>query len=133
MSQGLWAACLAMALLYFLFMYLPVSTQAPDRPDSPGAYRKTREIQNIIDYYYLGEYQEELLTDYMYLGLVTGLGDPYSAYYTEEQYEELRKSQEGSYTGWGSPFRRRRRTKVSMWWSVWRILRRRRPAYFREM
>ncbi len=98
---GAVAACLAMALLYFLFMYLPVSTQAPDRPDSPGAYRKTREIQNIIDHYYLGEYQEELLTDYMYLGLVTGLGDPYSAYYTEEQYEELRKSQEGSYTGLG--------------------------------
>ena len=37
----------------------------------------------------------------MYLGMVAGLEDPYSVYYTREQYEELQKTQEGSYTGIG--------------------------------
>ena len=98
---GAAAACLALALLYFLFMYLPVRTESPEKPDSLSAYRKVKEIENLIEHYYLEDYEEQQLTDYMYLGLVTGLGDQYSTYYTEEQYEELKKSQEGSYTGLG--------------------------------
>lgn len=98
---GAAAACLAAGLFYFAVMYLPVPRENPDRPDTLEAYRKTREIETLIEKYYLGEYDEQQLTDYMYLGLVTGLEDRYSTYYTEEQYEELRKSQEGSYTGLG--------------------------------
>lgn len=98
---GAAAACLALAFLYFTFMYLPVRTESPGSPDSLSGYRKVKEIENLIQRYYLGDYDEGKLADYMYLGLVSGLEDQYSTYYTEEQYEELKKSQDGSYTGLG--------------------------------
>ena len=99
--SGIVTACLIMAAAYFLFMYLPFQVKAPSQPDSLGAQKKVKEIERIIDRYYLGEIDRQKQTDYMYLGLVAGLEDPYSTYYTKEQYAELQKSQEGVYTGIG--------------------------------
>lgn len=38
----------------------------------------------------------------LYAGLLAGLKDPYSTYYTAEQYKELNTSNEGSYVGIGA-------------------------------
>ena len=51
--------------------------------------------------YYLGDVDEQQMTDYMFLGLVAGLGDRYSTYYTEEEYEQIQRSQNGEYEGIG--------------------------------
>ena len=99
--SGIAAAFLIFAAVYFLFMYLPFQAESPSRPDSLGAQKKVKEIQRIIERNYLGEIDQQKQTDYMYLGMVAGLEDPYSVYYTREQYEELQKTQEGSYTGIG--------------------------------
>lgn len=99
--SGIVTACLAAAVIYFLYMYFPFQTASPGRPDSLGAQKKVKEIERIIEKYYLGEIDQQQQTDYMYLGLVAGLEDKYSTYYTKEQYEELQKSQEGVYTGIG--------------------------------
>ena len=97
---GVLTACMAIAFLYFLAMWLPLGG-SPSKPDSIQSQRKIKEIQRLIDKNYLGEVDEQKQTDYMYLGLVAGLGDPYSTYYTEEEYESVKKEQEGSYVGIG--------------------------------
>ena len=46
-------------------------------------------IQEIINQYFLYDEDLEQVEDYVYIGMMAGLGDPYSAYYTEEDFEEL--------------------------------------------
>lgn len=55
-----------------------------------------------IDMYYDGEYELEDLYNYAYYGLVSGLGDPYSAYYTENDYISLAEKTNGSFVGIGA-------------------------------
>ena len=83
-------------------MYLPFQAESPSRPDSLGAQKKVKEIQRIIERNYLGESDQQKQTGlHVTWGMVAGLEDPYSVFYTREQYEELQKTQEGSYTGIG--------------------------------
>ena len=63
--------------------------------------QKAKEIENLIDTYYLDETDTETLEAYIYKGLTAGLGDPYSAYYTAEEYQEVSESIEGMYRGIG--------------------------------
>ena len=51
---------------------------------------------------YLDEKDESSLREGLYAGLLAGLKDPYSTYYTAEQYKELNTSNEGSYVGIGA-------------------------------
>ena len=44
---------------------------------------------------------EDELAEGLYAGLLYGLGDPYSRYYTAEEYEQETTSTEGSYVGIG--------------------------------
>src|SRR5699024_693710 len=53
------------------------------------------------DEVYVGEKDEEALAEGMYRGLLSGLGDRYADYYTEEEFQELATSQEGYYEGVG--------------------------------
>lgn len=62
---------------------------------------KLRALEKVIDTNYLEEKNEEDLAEGMYAGLLYGLGDPYSCYYTAEEYEEENTSSEGSYVGIG--------------------------------
>ena len=55
----------------------------------------------MIDSKYLGEKDEEKLAEGIYTGLLYGLGDRYSAYYTAEEYEEENSETEGVYEGIG--------------------------------
>ena len=97
---GVLTACLAMALLYFIVMLVPLNT-TPGTPDSIQTFKKVKEIERLIEKNYLGEVDEQTQTDYMFLGLVAGLEDRYSTYYTKEAYEEIKRAQTGSYVGIG--------------------------------
>lgn len=58
-------------------------------------------LERMIDEYYLEDKDEEQLAEGVYTGLLYGLGDPYSRYYTAEEYKEENTSTEGSYVGIG--------------------------------
>ena len=65
-----------------------------DRQNSKNAVNdesmeKAKLIEEIIDEKYTGEVDKELMEADMYKGMMVSLGDPYSAYYTAEEYEEL--------------------------------------------
>ncbi len=63
---------------------------------------KTDTLKSIIDTYYYEDVDNEALEDGIYKGLVSGLGDPYSTYYTKEEYEEMMDDSVGIYYGIGA-------------------------------
>ena len=64
--------------------------------------QKLNYLKNLIDEEYLDKKDEDSLREGLYAGLLSGLKDPYSTYYTAEQYKELKTSNEGSYVGIGA-------------------------------
>lgn len=63
--------------------------------------QKLAYLERLIDVNYLEESEEEELSEGLYTGLVYGLGDLYSNYYTADQYESQSSSTEGVYVGVG--------------------------------
>ena len=62
---------------------------------------KLEEIQTLMEAYYLDDIDSEQVENYLYKGAVAGLGDIYAAYYTEEEYQSMIDSTNGSYYGIG--------------------------------
>ncbi|MCR4717544.1 MAG: PDZ domain-containing protein, partial [Lachnospiraceae bacterium] len=62
---------------------------------------KIRQLKSVISAYYLDDADDQKLEEGIYKGLVKGLDDPYSVYYTEEEYKELQEDVEGTYVGIG--------------------------------
>lgn len=58
-------------------------------------------LNSYIDEYYLDEKDDENIEEYVYKGLVAGLGDPYSTYYTKKEFEDMMESTSGIYSGIG--------------------------------
>jgi len=71
------------------------------KPGSEFAQKKVESIDRLIQDYYLYDVDETKLTESMYAGLVDGIEDPYSCYYTKEEYEIVNESTEGHYKGIG--------------------------------
>ena len=66
---------------------------------------KLAQINAYIDKYYLwDDYKKDELVDNAYRGYVAGLGDPYSAYMTKEEFESYETSALGTYSGIGVTF-----------------------------
>lgn len=64
--------------------------------------RKTGEIEALINAYYLDEIDAQQIEDTLYTGMVAGLDDPYSVYYTQEQLESMEEATSGEYSGIGA-------------------------------
>ena len=67
------------------------------------SYSKLDVLQKYIDTFYLDsdEVKKEDLANGIYKGYISALGDPYSQYFTKEEYEELMESTSGEYKGIG--------------------------------
>lgn len=63
---------------------------------------KIRELIGQIDLYYYEDVNADDLSDGLYKGLFEGLKDPYSVYYTKEEYESMMASTSGTYYGVGA-------------------------------
>lgn len=61
-------------------------------------------LETYIRNYYLEEVDDKNLEDYLYYGIVASLGDPYAAYYNEEETQSMRDSSSGNYCGIGAVF-----------------------------
>ena len=72
-----------------------------DHAVNQESVQKAKAIENLIDKYYLDKIDNDELESYLYKGLMAGLGDPYSTYYTAEEYKELTEDTEGVYRGIG--------------------------------
>lgn len=63
---------------------------------------KLEYIENLLKVVYYEDVEDEELEKGMYEGLVTGLGDPYSCYYSEEEINEMYSEWSGNYEGIGA-------------------------------
>lgn len=64
-------------------------------------YAELDEIWQIVEQYYYQEPDTQAMLDGAEMGLLYGLGDPYTYYYTPEQYAQLWADDEGEYAGIG--------------------------------
>lgn len=77
-------------------------TDAAFSEDSRETRKKTSEIEDLIqDKFYFKEDPEKREEGY-YDGLMQGLDDPYSVYYTPEEYQKLQEDDGGQYVGIGA-------------------------------
>ena len=67
-----------------------------------GTIKKMQIIENVIDQYFLEEVDAAALESGIYKGMIAALEDPYAAYYTPEELQELQKSTQGIYYGIGA-------------------------------
>lgn len=75
--------------------------------------RKIELMQQIINEEYLFEEDTEQVESGIYMGMMAGLGDPYSVYYTEEDFTELMENSiEGEYCGIGAMISQNRETMM---------------------
>lgn len=111
---GLLTATFVIAIVLFIYKYTDldvnlskaslVSNTSNDTGGEVGSKAvesKISVIKQIIDKYYLEEVHEIDLVEGMYKGLVDGLGDPYSVYYTKDEFQSLMESTNGVYCGIG--------------------------------
>lgn len=70
-------------------------------PNSDEVKDKTKEIENYIRYYYYFDEDPEKEAESYYDGIMKGLDDPYSVYYTKEEYQQLMEDDSGTYVGIG--------------------------------
>lgn len=64
--------------------------------------RKIQKMESLIDKYFLEEADDKKLTEGIYKGMLQSLGDPYSVYYTKEEFKDLMEASSGVYYGIGS-------------------------------
>lgn len=64
-------------------------------------YAELDEIWQIVEQYYYQEPDTQAMLDGAEMGLLYGLGDPYTYYYTPDQYAQLWADDEGEYAGIG--------------------------------
>ena len=69
---------------------------------SKDVERKISGLKELIDARYLGDVDDSKLEEGLYKGLISGLDDPYSVYYDEEETKSMMESNEGEYCGIGA-------------------------------
>ena len=62
---------------------------------------KANKIEKLVETYYLNDVDDDEVEQNIYKGIMNGLEDPYSVYYTEEEYQELIEQTQGTYVGIG--------------------------------
>ena len=65
---------------------------------------KEAAIRQLIRKNYLEDISAEEITEGKYRGMVAATGDKYAAYYTREEYADMKKTNKGVYTGIGITF-----------------------------
>lgn len=64
--------------------------------------KKLTFLQMLVDNYYLEDVKDISFADGIYKGFISSLDDPYSTYYTAEEYSALMESSSGIYCGIGA-------------------------------
>lgn len=98
--QGLVMICMIAGMIIF-------SVQKSEKKTMQGlisaaVQEKMESLKGLIQLYYYQDVDVDAMADGVYKGMMKGLGDPYSEYYTAKEYEELQESNEGTYQGIGA-------------------------------
>ena len=67
-------------------------------------------IEDIIGQTFLYDEDAEAVEDYIYRGMLAGLDDPYSVYYSAADYQSMMETTQGEYSGIGAMISQNRTT-----------------------
>lgn len=93
--------------LYKSDMRLGVYPQTPQVSEGTEGFDEDAVLDKLhllglyVNQTYLYDYDEQALAEGIYKGYMSALGDPYTVYYTKEEFDSMMESQEGSYYGIG--------------------------------
>lgn len=73
-----------------------------DTTVSEMSAKKMTLMEQLVDAYYFGKIHKSKMTEGTYKGLIEGLDDPYSEYFTKEEYKDLQQESSGKYVGIGA-------------------------------
>lgn len=76
--------------------------------------QKIEYLEKMIDQEYLGEVDNAEMAEGIYAGLVYGLGDVYSRYYTADEYAQETASTDGAYAGIGVSIQKNKNSGVQI-------------------
>ena len=100
--------CVIAAVALGIGLYIKVASFSKAQSNlvtrDSGVQSKLEMLEIYIRGYYLDEIDDDQMEDYLYYGLVAGLGDPYAAYYNEEETQSMLDSSSGNYCGIGAVF-----------------------------
>lgn len=100
---GMFAMLVVVAGIGVGIYFSDMGINTSDETTATGkAEKKLKVLEEIIDAYYLEDTDQEDLENGLYKGLFAGIGDPYSVYYTADEFEELQQSTSGKYSGIGA-------------------------------
>lgn len=97
--KGFGAAFVLLALIYFGGQFLAQMNIA--LPFGMSNTAKIRQIEEMLDTYYVEDYDKELAEELMYTGLVAGVGDPYTYYLSADSLAEQVEKNSGHFVGIG--------------------------------
>ena len=84
----------------------PTATPTPSASDeelmSDYFVNKMELLMKLVDQYYMYDISVEDMRIGAYKGLLEGLGDPYTCFYTKEEFDDLMESTTGTYYGIGA-------------------------------
>lgn len=69
--------------------------------DMKGIENKIQTLKDVVDRYFLFDQDASKMENGIYKGMLAGLEDPYTVYYTPEEYQSLMEETEGVYCGIG--------------------------------
>ena len=76
-----------------------------DAGQEKGDYREVDEkldlLKGMVDRLFLYDADEAAMAEGIYKVFIAGLGDPYTVYYTAEEYKDMMESSDGEYVGIG--------------------------------
>lgn len=76
--------------------------QTSDILQDEAVTKKVDEINQYIDNYFYFEIDKDKQEEAYYDGIMAGLDDPYSVYYTKEEFADLQEDSSGEYVGIGA-------------------------------
>lgn len=97
--EGFGAAFVLLAVIYFGGQFLAQMNIA--LPFGMSNTAKIRQIEEMLDTYYVEDYDKELAEELMYTGLVAGVGDPYTYYLSADSLAEQVEKNSGHFVGIG--------------------------------
>lgn len=87
---------------YLVIGPMGVKQTQKDEVLDEATIKKVDELLSYIDLYYNDSYEESDIRDAIYKGTLSGLSDPYSVYYTADEYKDLQITTQGNYYGIGA-------------------------------
>ncbi|MCH5268968.1 MAG: S41 family peptidase [Lachnospiraceae bacterium] len=107
---GVAAGILFLAALIIIAKYFGIHL-FPNSSLSEDIWERARVVEQYIDrYYWKEDVSDKKISEYAAKGMVSALGDKYSVYFTDEEYEETMNSVNGDYCGIGATIRQNTKT-----------------------